>query len=267
MNAIAAVVARWRLALRLQRHRGRLGGRRGIGSGSSQEFFDFRDYAPGDDLRHVDWRGFARTEQLRVRLFEAEVAPYCDVVVDPSASLAVTDQKAAAARALLGVLLGLLRGEQAQAQVQALGVGRIDPERIAFTSTVDSPGPLLAPLRAQGLRVLLTDGLWRTGGTALLRTLAASASWFLCVQLLDPWEAAPTVGDTLQLVDCETGATHERRLDRATVAEYTTRLQRLTDELRATVVGSGGVFARVLADAPDVMVARDLAAAGVVEPA
>jgi uncharacterized protein (DUF58 family) len=266
MNAIDAVVARWRLSLRLQRHRGRLGGRRGVGSGSSQEFFDFRDYAPGDDLRHVDWRGYARTEQLRVRLFEAEVAPFGDVVVDPS-SLAVTESKALAARSLLAVCLGLLQAEQAQVQVQALGVGRIEPDRIAFTAATDVPGALLAPLRPRGLRILLTDGLWREGGVPLLRTLAAQASWFLCVQLLDPWEAAPTVGETLQLVDCETGAKLERRLDRRTVAEYGARLQRLTDELRTAVVGAGGVFARVLADAPEVMLARDLAAASVVEPA
>ena len=51
---VAAVSASYRLALSSARFRGRIGSRRGSGPGSSLEFQDFREYAPGDDLRHVD---------------------------------------------------------------------------------------------------------------------------------------------------------------------------------------------------------------------
>ncbi len=84
---VAEAVARYRLDLGAQRFRGRAGDRRGHGVGSSQEFFDFRDYVPGDDLRHLDWRGYARTEQLRIRLHQEEVAPHVDVLLDTSASM------------------------------------------------------------------------------------------------------------------------------------------------------------------------------------
>ena len=47
---------------------GRIGERLGSGTGSSLEFQDYRPYAPGDDLRHVDWAAYARSELLAVRL-------------------------------------------------------------------------------------------------------------------------------------------------------------------------------------------------------
>jgi hypothetical protein len=264
---VAAVIANYRLATGRRRRRGRLGSERGAGAGSSQELFDFRDYAPGDDLRHVDWRGLARTGQLRVRLFEAEVAPFCDVVVDTSRSMAVTPAKAAASRALLAALCGIAAAESSTCRVHTLGGGLTPPEAITFDGDEVGPRPPAAPLRPGGVRVLLTDGLWPASPAPLVHTLAAGAAWCCCVQLLDPWETAPTVGDLLHLVDCETGERVERRLDRATVAAYQERLQRVTEELRNAVTGCGGVFARVLADAPATMFARDLWPAGVVEPA
>src|SRR5262249_59820670 len=45
-------------------------------SGSSLEFKDYRDYQPGDDLRHIDWNAFARSDQLSIKLFREEVHPH-----------------------------------------------------------------------------------------------------------------------------------------------------------------------------------------------
>ncbi len=72
---------------------GRVGERLGSGTGSSLEFQDYRPYAPGDDLRHVDWAAYARSELLTVRLYREEVAPRVDLVIDVSRSMAVTEQK------------------------------------------------------------------------------------------------------------------------------------------------------------------------------
>src|ERR671911_2948414 len=72
---------------------GRIGERLGSGTGSSLEFQDYRSYTPGDDLRHVDWAAYARSELLAVRLYREEVAPRIDLVLDISRSMAVTAQK------------------------------------------------------------------------------------------------------------------------------------------------------------------------------
>ena len=80
------------------------GERLGAGTGSSLEFQDYRPYAPGDDLRHVDWAAYARSEVLAVRLYREEVAPRIDLVLDISRSMAVTEQKLRAYGELSGLL-------------------------------------------------------------------------------------------------------------------------------------------------------------------
>ena len=43
-------------------------------AGGSLEFRDHRDYEPGDDLRHLDWNVFARSDRLTVKQFHEEIA-------------------------------------------------------------------------------------------------------------------------------------------------------------------------------------------------
>ena len=102
---VVAACAPWRLAWPDRAAAGRAGDRLGRGTGASLEFVDFRDYTPGDDLRHVDWRAYARTDALQVRLFREEVAPHVDLIVDGSASMASTPAKAAALRDLASCLV------------------------------------------------------------------------------------------------------------------------------------------------------------------
>jgi hypothetical protein len=264
--ADARTAAGYRLRLGDRRFRGRAGGRRGNGPGSSLEFFDFRDYTPGDDLRHIDWRSYARTEQLRVRLHEAEVAPHMDVLVDTSASMASTAGKERAAHALAGALLGWSRHEGSAGRMLALGGGTLAPDEIAFAGAA-APALPQVPLRRGGARVLLTDGLWRQDPTPLLQQLLSGCAQFVCLQLLDPWELAPTAGPACTLVDVEDGSRAELPLDAALIAGYRERLQRLLAQWRTTVLAGGGMHVVVTADALAVMCARDLLPAAVVEPA
>src|SRR5439155_2967235 len=77
----------------------------GARAGSSLEFRDHRSYEPGDDLRHVDWHAFARTDQLSVKLYREEVSPHLDVLIDGSRSMALAGSaKARATLALAGFL-------------------------------------------------------------------------------------------------------------------------------------------------------------------
>src|SRR5215470_14947673 len=102
-RAVRIVAAAFRLALPRMPAGGRLGERLGTNAGSSLEFQDYRQYAPGDDLRHVDWAAYARSEILTVRLYREEVAPRIDVVMDNSRSMTVTPEKAKAYGELLGL--------------------------------------------------------------------------------------------------------------------------------------------------------------------
>src|SRR5437764_367948 len=81
--------------------RGQAGVAVGQRAGSSLEFRDYRDYQPGDDLRHVDWNAFARSDVLTVKLFREEVTPHLDLLVDDSRSMAL--EGSAKARATRGL--------------------------------------------------------------------------------------------------------------------------------------------------------------------
>lgn len=56
--------------------------------GQSVEFLQHREYATGDDLRHVDWKVWARQDRLYVKQYEEETNLRCTMIVDVSASMA-----------------------------------------------------------------------------------------------------------------------------------------------------------------------------------
>ena len=56
--------------------------------GTSLEFADYRRYAPGDDLRYLDWGIYARTDRLYVKVYREEVDLFAYVFIDASGSMA-----------------------------------------------------------------------------------------------------------------------------------------------------------------------------------
>src|SRR5579871_2128917 len=55
--------------------------------GFSQEFAEYRAYTPGDDLRHVDWNVFARTERAYLKRYRGETNCQLTMMLDTSASM------------------------------------------------------------------------------------------------------------------------------------------------------------------------------------
>jgi uncharacterized protein (DUF58 family) len=79
--------------------------------GSSVEFAEYRKYAPGDDLRFLDWRVFARTDRFYMKEFEADTNLRCYIVLDTSASMRFTSSEMSRfdfARRVAGTLAHLL---------------------------------------------------------------------------------------------------------------------------------------------------------------
>ena len=56
--------------------------------GFSVEFNDYRNYNRGDDMRHVDWKLYARTDKFYIKQYEDETNVRCVIVLDTSASMA-----------------------------------------------------------------------------------------------------------------------------------------------------------------------------------
>ncbi len=55
--------------------------------GHSVEFIQHREYTPGDDIRHLDWKVWSKTDRFYIKQFEAETNLRCTMVVDVSESM------------------------------------------------------------------------------------------------------------------------------------------------------------------------------------
>jgi uncharacterized protein (DUF58 family) len=55
--------------------------------GFSVEFAEYRQYAPGDDIRHIDWKVFGKSDRFYVKQYEEETNLACHVLLDCSASM------------------------------------------------------------------------------------------------------------------------------------------------------------------------------------
>jgi uncharacterized protein (DUF58 family) len=252
---------------------GRLGERLGSGTGSSLEFQDYRHYAPGDDLRHVDWAAYARSDVLTVRLYREEVAPRVDLVLDVSRSMTVTQDKAHSYGALVGLLACACASTDADARVitsstaEPLHLQR--PEAVERFLTCDAASSALEaarlPLRRRSLRLVVSDFLFPHDADALVGRLARDGAWLALVQLTLRDEAEPAADGGRRLIDAEGRGELDLEIDDAAIRQYRARFTRLRSGLAMAARRVGAHFAYVPAGRPVREVARGLAAAGVLE--
>ena len=64
-----------------------IGLRKSVSAGRGLTFKDHRLYAPGDDIRLIDWKVFARTDDLHIKTFEEERNLTAHIIMDSSASM------------------------------------------------------------------------------------------------------------------------------------------------------------------------------------
>jgi uncharacterized protein (DUF58 family) len=201
-------------------------------AGSSVDFQDYRDYQPGDDLRHIDWNAFARTDQLIVKLFREEAQPHLDLILDTSGSMALKGTpKADALLKLAAIFSTAAMNARCSQAVWMTGEGfnRVgnDTEppsawagiEVAGAHTFEESFAILPPaLRRQGIRVLISDLLWPGDPLPTLRKLSEDAAALYVVQVLSEDDLEPPEPGNLELVDSETGETLNLYID-ATIRE------------------------------------------------
>jgi len=252
---------------------GRVGERLGSGTGSSLEFQDYRPYAAGDDLRHVDWAAYARSELLAVRLYREEVAPRIDLVLDVSRSMAVTEQKLRAYGELSGLLACACGSTVADSRIITTSAVQPQPLHIpedierflACDATLSGLEEAHLPFRRRSLRVVVSDFLFPHDADALVSLLARDSAWLAIIQLTLREEAEPVVEGGRRLIDVEGRGEVDMVIDETAIHDYRARFGRLRLGLSRAARRVGARFAHVVAGTPIRDVARGLAAAGVLE--
>jgi uncharacterized protein (DUF58 family) len=118
--------------------------------GLSVEFAEHREYAPGDDLKFLDWRVYSRTDRYYIKQYEAETNLRCTFLVDVSESMKYAGEAregqgltkfhyGACVAASLALLL--LR------QQDAVGLVTFDEDWVAHLPTSANPGQIKSVCR------------------------------------------------------------------------------------------------------------------------
>ncbi len=268
----------WKLGFAHVPPRGPAGERVGRGTGSSLEFHDRRSYEPGDDVRHLDWRAYARTDALLVRQWREEVLARCEILVDGSRSMEIDSRKAQLALDLAALFSRAAVESGAQPVLVRLEdaprpatVAEFERDGLAFESTNGIAESLRAAsglFRRGAMTVVISDFLSPHDARELVTSLSARSGALALVQVLSEEEAAPRSGSAQRMIDCESGESLDLVLDESTVRRYLERLARLTDALAAEARRANALFVSLLATEPLERLARErLAPAGLLVPA
>jgi uncharacterized protein (DUF58 family) len=65
----------------------RVGDHKSPYNGFSVEFVQHREYVPGDDIRHIDWKSYGRSERYTIKQYEQETNFSCHILLDASNSM------------------------------------------------------------------------------------------------------------------------------------------------------------------------------------
>lgn len=65
----------------------RIGMHKSPARGISSEFTAYRQYVPGDEIQHIDWKSYARSDRYYIKLYEAETNYVANLLLDVSSSM------------------------------------------------------------------------------------------------------------------------------------------------------------------------------------
>ncbi len=226
--------------------------------GTSLEFADYRRYAPGDDLRYLDWGIYARSDRLYIKFFREEVDLFAYVFIDTSASMAFPSPKEkflpashialAIAYVVLAnhnhVKLHLLQDHAGGSASPFYRGRRRIADCVKFAAAAAPGGQLdfahalgehLRHLRKPGKAILISDFLTPAAsyqqGLNLLRALNLDIA---AIQVLSRQEVEPSLpAGSLAMVDSESQAVMRMRWNTRMRENYQARLAQHNLEIRS----------------------------------
>jgi uncharacterized protein (DUF58 family) len=228
--------------------------------GPGLEFSQYRSYQPGDDLRWLDWRMFARSDRYYIRESEIETSISVRFLVDASASMNHDDdgiKKIDYAKALAASLayLANLQGDSVALNVFKDGElfslpSKPDPQHLQrlfyHLQQVDPSGTFTKPVHykelfagngRKELLVFITD-MYQADGeiNTLLTSLAALKHEIIVFHLMGQNELDFDFKGYSTLEDLETGETIHVNAQRAKES-YTAKLQEHLGSIKSELLG------------------------------
>ena len=242
--------------------------------GYSAEFSQYRHYRPGDDLKYVDWKLFARTDRLYTKQFRETTNLLCQIALDASASMDYAGTQGITkfeyARMLAASLAHLVsrQGDAVGLAAYADGVRQYLPSRggqmhlrslllalsraapAGRTDTAAALTRTLDLLKRRGLLILISD-LYDEGQAVEQALMRAShiGHEVIVFHLLSRAEVDLPFRDDVELEDPETGRTVLSNGGAAALA-YRETISAFLERWRARCATYGIDYVRVLTDTP-----------------
>lgn len=119
--------------------------------GASVEFAEHRQYGPGDEIRHIDWRAFGKTDRYYIKEFEESTSLTAHLVVDSSASMAYAGEAAPWSK--------IEQARRLAAALARLMIGQRDAVGLAVSAAVDDPRAFVPPRSSPGHLPILYEAL------------------------------------------------------------------------------------------------------------
>jgi len=246
--------------------------------GSSVEFAEHKEYSPGDELRHVDWKAYAKLDRYYVKQFEQESQLTVYLVLDASASMAFAGggiAKIEYAGMALAALAYLVIQQQDKVGLLACGDQKLDtlvPPRARTTHLHDlmsvlesliargatgdeSPAAALSRIaeltrRRRALIVLASDLFDADDRTLqLLAQLRAQRHDVSVLHILDPHERSFPYDGLTQFEALESAS--KLLVNPAAIRQdYLARMEAFLARTRATLTTAGVDYHLVQTDQP-----------------
>lgn len=230
--------------------------------GFSQEFAEYRQYTPGDDLRYVDWNVYARSGKAVLKKFKGETNTHVTVLLDASNSMAFGSHsvtKMDYARYLAASLCYMSVGQR-----DACGIIVFDDEVRNYVHPSSRQGQLSRLLHAveqaephartdyekpfhhfqefhfrRGIAMVISDFYAPPDQVvACVEPLRQRGNEVVMFHLIDPEELHPKFRDPMILIDMETQDAMEVSPDYAN-REYKTKIDAHIEALASKARGSG----------------------------
>jgi len=242
------------------------------GRGASLEFEGFRDYAPGDDPRFIDWNILARLDRLLLKLFTQDEDLQIHLLLDQSKSCdwgqpnkAFFLRQIAAAVSYVALVnhhrLKIWKMSDRATPCSRILHGRRDiASAIAALQSLQPQGTCdfapccrhwVASKPHRGVCVVLSDFLFdeshEPGGLERgLAFLRAAGRDLHCIQALSPQELHPLAhgfGDaTLLLIDLESASSRELNLTPQAISQYQVNLRSLCQKVQRETQRNHGSY-------------------------
>ncbi len=259
--------------------RGTQGNLEGRGTGNSLDFQDHRAYQWGDDPRAIHWAAYARTGQLSLKMFRAELTPHAEIAVDVSASMFVDARRAARTEELL--LFCALSAVRAGARVSVHAVAGKRSCPLALEDVLagtwrnrlpewppDETMPVFPARYAGGMRVFLSDLLFPGEPSSLLASMVHGGGRSLLLAPTLPEEAAFMPTGNVRLKNCESGRARDQYLSGPLCRRYARAYRAHFDLWESDCRRRGAIFSRVACELPLVeSLKAEAFPRGAVEPA